>query len=140
MGVIGNAGVVGKVKSVSKHFATVISLLHTDGYVSSIIKGSGTFGTVKWGGTDPGAVNLLFVPRHLKINAGDTIVSSGFSAIYPYGILIGFIKGFEIQGNAAFYDIKVDLATDFSNLSFVYVVKNALKTERDSLELKTSIP
>ncbi len=136
MGVVTRAGVVGKVKSVSNHFATIISVLHTDGYISSVIKGSGTFGSIKWEGRDSKSASLLFVPRHLKIDKGDTVVSSGFNSIYPYGIMIGTINEIGIKGNAAFYDIGIELSTDFNNLSYVYIIDNKLQQERDSLELK----
>ncbi len=135
MGIISPEGVVGKVKSVSKHYATVTSLLHTDGYVSSVIKKSGVFGSIKWEGKDARSASLKFVPRHIKVLVGDSITSSGFNAIYPAGIMIGIISDIDIKGNEAFYDIKIDLSTDFSKLGYVYVVQNKLKVERDSLEL-----
>jgi rod shape-determining protein MreC len=134
MGVISPDGVVGKVKSVSRHYATVTSILHTDGLVSSIIKQSGVFGSLKWEGKDATTASLLYIPRHIKVTKGDTITSSGFNAIYPAGILIGTVNEIDIKGNAAFYDIKVTLSTDFSKLGYVYVVQNKLKFERDSLE------
>lgn len=135
MGIISPEGVVGKVKSASRHYATVTSLLHSDGYVSSVIKKSGVFGSIKWEGKDARAASLKFVPRHIKVTLGDTITSSGFNAIYPAGIMIGVISDVDIKGNEAFYDITVDLSTDFSKLGYVYIVQNTLKAERDSLEL-----
>jgi rod shape-determining protein MreC len=134
MGVISTGGVVGKIKSVSDNFATITSILHTDGLVSSIIKRTGVFGSLKWEGKDARIGSLLYVPRHIKVARGDTVISSGFNAIYPQGILIGTVSEIDIKGNAAFYDIKIDLSTDFSKLGYVYVVQNKLKTERDSLE------
>ncbi|CAN5135466.1 rod shape-determining protein MreC [soil metagenome] len=134
MGVISPEGVVGKVKSVSNNYATITSILHTDGLVSSIIKRTGVFGSLKWEGKDARSASLLYIPRHIKVIKGDTIVSSGFNTIYPQGILIGTVNEIDIKGNAAFYDIKVDLSTDFSKLGYVYVVQNKLKSERDSLE------
>jgi len=135
MGIICPEGIVGKVKSVSRYYATVTSLLHSDGYVSSVIKKSGVFGSIKWEGKDAGSASLKFVPRHIKVSLGDTITSSGFNAIYPGGIMVGIISDIDIKGNEAFYDIKVDLSTDFSRLGYVYVVQNTLKAERDSLEM-----
>ncbi|MDQ3395973.1 MAG: rod shape-determining protein MreC [Bacteroidota bacterium] len=134
MGIISPEGIVGKVKTVSLHYATVTSLLHSDGFVSSVIKKSGVFGSIKWEGKDARSASLKFVPRHIKVLEGDTITSSGFNSIYPGGIMIGLISEIDIKGNEAFYDIKVDLSTDFSKLGYVYVVQNTLKAERDSLE------
>lgn len=134
MGVICPEGVVGKIKSVSKHYSTITSLLHTDGFVSAVIKNSDVFGSLKWEGKDAKTASLLFVPRHIQVEIGDTVMSSGYNAIYPKGILIGIIKSVDIKGNEAFYDIELELSTDFSKLAYVYVVRNNLKQERDSLE------
>jgi rod shape-determining protein MreC len=134
MGLINPMGVVGTVRSASKNFATVTSLLHSSVYLSSKIKSSSTFCSTNWDGKDPASAKLLFVPRHVKINAGDTIVTSGYSGLFPEGIMIGTIKEKSITGDATFYDIKIDLSTDFYQLQHVYVVKNLFKVEKDSLE------
>ncbi len=139
MAVMNSQGIVGKVKVASKHFATVISLLHPDLYVSSLIKNSGTLCTTKWGGSDPQAAELLYVPRHLQVQPGDTVVTSGYNAIFPPHTMIGVVRSVDISEDATFYDIDIDLATDFEALSYVYVVKNNAKGEIDSLEQETYI-
>lgn len=139
MAVVNSQGIVGKVKVASKHFATVISLLHPDFYISSLIKRSGTLCTTKWGGADAQSADLLYVPRHIDVQAGDTIVTSGYNAIFPPQTMIGVVKSVDISEDATFYDIDIDLATDFEALSYVYVVKNNAKGEIDSLEQETYI-
>jgi rod shape-determining protein MreC len=139
MAVISASGAVGKVKLVSRHYAVLISLLNTDEQVSAVIKRTGYFGTIQWDGTDPRMIDLRYVPRHVKPLVGDTIVTSGFNAIFPKGIPIGIIKNVTLKEEGSlFLDIKVELAQDFSNLNFVEVVRSNLKPERDSLELKTT--
>jgi rod shape-determining protein MreC len=137
MAVISAHGVVGKLKFVSGHYAVLISLLNTEEQVSAVIKRTGYFGTIQWDGTDPRIIDLRYIPRHVKPLVGDTIVTSGFNAIFPEGINIGIIKkvGLKEEG-ALFLDIKVELAQDFSKLNFVEVIRSRLKHERDSLELK----
>jgi rod shape-determining protein MreC len=137
MAVISADGIVGKVKSVSPHYAVLISLLNIDENVSSVIKRTQHFGTAKWDGVNPRLINLMYVPRHVNPLVGDTIVTSGYNAIFPEGVLVGVIKEVNLKEEALFYDIKVELAQDFSKLAFVDVVKSNLKNERDSLELKT---
>lgn len=137
MAVVNSQGVVGKVKVSSKHFSTVISLLHPDLYVSSLIKNAGTLCTTKWDGHDPQQAELLYVPRHLKVEIGDTVITSGYNAIFPPNTMIGVIKSVDIKEDATFYDIDVALSTDFDALSYVYVIKNNAKKEIDSLEQKT---
>lgn len=137
MAVVNSQGIVGKVKVSSKHFSTVISLLHPDLYVSSLIKNAGTLCTTKWDGHDPQQAELLYVPRHLKVEIGDTVITSGYNAIFPPNTMIGVIKRVDIKEDATFYDIDVALSTDFEALSYVYVIKNNAKEEIDSLEQKT---
>jgi len=137
MAVISSDRAVGKVKSVSDHYSVLISLLNIDENVSSVIKRTQHFGTAKWDGTNPRIINLMYVPRHVDPVVGDTIVTSGYNAIFPEGVLIGVIKEVNLKEEALFYDIKVELAQDFGKLAFVEIVKSNLKHERDSLEIKT---
>ncbi|MEQ8303961.1 MAG: rod shape-determining protein MreC [Cyclobacteriaceae bacterium] len=137
MAVISTAGAVGKVKSVSDHYAVLISLLNTDEYTSCMIKKTQHFGSLNWEGTDARFSLLKFIPRHAKPAVGDTIVTSGFNAVFPEGVLVGTISEVALGEEAQFYDIKISLAQDFSKLAFVEVVKSNLKAEKDSLEQVT---
>ncbi len=137
MAVISASGAIGKVKSVSDHYAVLISLLNTDEYTSSVIKRTNHFGSLNWDGKDPLFSHLNFIPRHANPAVGDTVVTSGFNAVFPSGILLGIIEEVELGPEAQFYDIKVRLAQDFTRLAFVEVVKSNLLNEIDSLESKT---
>lgn len=134
MGVICPDGLVGKVKGVSEHFSVVASLLHTDMFVSVLIKRSNTLGSVQWNGRDATLASLRDIPIHINVISGDTIVTSGYSGIYPPGTMVGTVAEVRPEEDAAFYDIDIDLSTEFQELSYVYVVKNRLKEEKDSLE------
>lgn len=134
MGVIGTHGVVGKIKSVSDHYSVAISLLHTNLYVSSVIKGLNAFGSMHWNGTSPTEGNLEFIARHHTVNVGDTVITSSFNAVFPYGVSLGTVSEVNLPDNATYYDITVELATDFTSLPYVYIIKNQLLNERDSLE------
>lgn len=137
MAAISSAGAVGKVKSVSDHYSVLISLLNVDEHVSSIIKRTQNFGTVQWDGSEARFANLLYIPRHVTPIAGDSVVTSGYNAVFPEGILVGIIREVNLKEEAPFHDIKIELAQDFYKLSFVEIVKSNLKKEKDSLELKT---
>lgn len=134
MAVISAKGAVGKVKSVSEHFSVLISLLNIDEQVSSVIRSLGYFGTAQWDGVDPRMVELRYIPRHVKLHAGDTVVTSGYNAVFPEGIVVGVIKEVNLKEETPFYNIKVELAQDFGNLTYVEVIKSNLKQEKDSLE------
>lgn len=139
MGVISPGGIVGKVQDVSEHYALITSLLHTNMFVSALVKRSNTLGSLQWNGRDSRMASLTNIPIHINIIQGDSIVTSGYSGIYPPGIPIGTVAEVRPEEDAAFYTIDVDLATDFYQLAYVYVVNNKLKQEKDSLEQKIEI-
>lgn len=134
MAVISSKGVVGKVKITSEHFSVVTSVLNIDVMVSGMMKRTGYFGTIQWDGSDPDYINLNFIPRHVEPMVGDSIITSGYSGVFPEGILIGTIATMEKTKEAPFYELKVKLAQDFRKLSYVAVVKSNLLPELDSLE------
>jgi len=134
MAVISAAGAVGKIKSVSEHFAVVTSLLNTDEHVSSVLKRTGNFGTVQWDGVDPRMTSLHYIPRHVKPEVGDSVVTSGYNAVFPEGVLIGIVKEVDLKEEAQFFNIYLELAQDFRRLAYVKVIRSELKSELDSLE------
>ena len=138
MAVMGSNGVVGIVKDVSEHFSTVISLLHSSTKISSKIKKNDYFGSSVWDGENPQIAKLLDIPSHAQIKVGDTIVTSSYSGIFPRDILVGVVSEIGTSGES-FKEIKLKLATDFQKLSYVYVVRNLLKSERDTLEAKNLV-
>lgn len=135
MAVISSNGVVGIVKDVSEHFCTVMSVLNSKTRISSMIKKNGYFGSTIWSGASPSIGNLLDIPSHAKVSVGDTIVTTSFS-IYPKNIMVGRVSEIGTSGES-FKEIKIRLSTDFQNISYVYIVRNILKEERDSLEART---
>ncbi|MBD1398069.1 rod shape-determining protein MreC [Pontibacter sp. JH31] len=139
MGVISPNGAVGRVKTVSKHYATVTSLLHSQMLISAKIKKDNTFGTIKWMGGDYRTALLDYIPLHVKPAKGDTVVTSGYNTVFPEGIMVGTISSVAKEADKSFYTIRVKLAVDFAQLSFVYVVDNPRRVEQDSLELEAGI-
>lgn len=133
MAVISGNGVVGIITGVSENFSTVIPILNRDLRISSKLKNSGYFGSLHWDGTDPAKATLYDIPHHVILNQGDSIVTSGFSAIFPEGIMIGTISNFEIEGGN-FYKIEVDLSTDFRKLNYTYVIEDRFRDELLELE------
>jgi len=138
MGIISPQGVVGRVMVCSPHFSTATSLLHSKMLISAEITRIHASGSLKWGRTDPDRANLEFIARHIKPKLGDTITTSEFSNILPAGIHVGIIKKIQLKDDATFYNIEVDLATDFSTLNYVYVIENKLGEEKDSVQFKTT--
>ena len=139
MGVINEQGVVGRVKSVSRNFSTIISLLHTDLLVSSKIKSNDVFGSTKWDGINPEQAKLMYVPRHVVVAIGDLVVTSGYNSIFPEGIPIGTVIEVKPGTDTNYLDITLKLDTDFSRISYVYLVESFQQPELDSLYQSTGI-
>lgn len=135
MAVIDNKGIVGKVKTVSSHFSLVTSILHTDVLVSAKVKRTGDLCTMKWDGLSPYRAKILYVPRHIQLQEGDTIVTSGYNAVFPRDIPVGTIADYQLSEESPFYDITIELANDLNGLSYVYLVRNNLKMELDSVQI-----
>jgi rod shape-determining protein MreC len=134
MGVFNSQGIVGRIKSVSENYSVAFSVLNTNLLISAKIKSSDVFGSVQWDGGNISEVQLLYVPRHVKASKGDTIITSGFNAVFPEGILIGKISKVEVnKTDPNFLALTVKLSTDFSKLNYVYLVENTLFQELDSL-------
>ena len=129
MGVVNNQGVVGIVSAVTDHFSTVIPLLNPKSRISCKAKRSNEFGVLVWNGVDPDYVQLEEVPRHAVIHVGDTLITSGFSSIFPEGLLAGYVTKCSKPENKTYYSIEARTAAVFRTLSYVKVVKFNLKEE-----------
>jgi rod shape-determining protein MreC len=134
MGVISSTGVVGKIKSCSEHYSRVISILHSDYTVSAKVKSNNEIGSIKWDGINPEIVEMTDVSRYKTVRVRDTIMTSDFNYVFPPNIVIGYVKKVGVKPDNTFHDIKVQLATDFHTLSYVYVINNTLEKEQKKLE------
>ena len=137
MAVVSTDGVVGITRYVSENFSTVISVLNKKLKVSTKIKKNGFFGSLEWSGNNYLKATLNEIPGHVDIAIGDTLITSGYSAIFPEGINIGIIESFKKNPGDNFYSITVDLLVDYKMLSDVYIIKNLFQIEQHELEEKT---
>ena len=133
MGVVNSNGIIGVTNSVSKHNATVMSILHEDSHTNVKLKNNDHYGSLSWDGKDYRTVQLLDLPRQTTLTIGDTIITGGKSSIFPEGILVGTIKDFEIRNNE-FESINITLFNDMSALSNVNIISNLEKEEIKQLE------
>lgn len=137
-GVITSNGIVGVVQKVSKNYAVVMSVLHHNTRISAKLKESEYFGSLVWKNNDPLYMYLDAIPKHAIIELGDTIITSSYSSKFPEGIMVGVVENAEVVKGSNFYEVKVKLSSDMSNLSHVFVVNNLLKEEKETLEKKVN--
>jgi len=126
--------------SVSNYYAVAFSLLNTGLLISSKIKSTNDLGSVQWDGRDATEASLLFIPRHVKTQAGDTVITSGFNAVFPEGVLIGIISEVNPDtDNPNYHQIRLKLSTDFGKVNYVYLVENTQFEELDSLHQQSEV-
>ena len=138
LGVIDQNGVVGIVSVTGRKNARVISLPNPNLRLSCKIKNSDHFGSLVWDGNDPTTALLEELPRHTVYNPGDTIVTSGYSAVFPPGLPVGIILDDNRDHNENFFTLKIRLFADFTALGNVQIVTNNYGEELAKIEQRDS--
>lgn len=134
MGVIDRNGIVGIVYKTSPSYSLVISLLNSKSNISCKIAGSDYFGHLKWNDFDPQYAYLQDLPRHAVFQLGDEIITSGYSTVFPEGILVGTVDDMFNSDDGLSYILKIKLATDFGKLTDVRVIARENSDEKKLLE------
>lgn len=134
MGVIDRNGVVGIVYMTTPKYSVVLSMLNTKSRIGCKILGSGYFGTLRWEGSDSRYAYLNDLPRHAKFSLGDTLVTSGYSDVFPAGIMVGTVDHIGNSKDGLSYQLKIRLATDFGKLGSVRVLPKSNQMEQRLLE------
>ena len=137
MGVINGNGVVGIVYQTSANYSVVIPILNSKSSISCKIKRSDYFGFLKWDGGASEYATVKDMPRHSLFSLGDTIVTSGHSAVFPGGIPIGTVEDMSDSHDGLSYLLKVKLFTDFGRLNDVRVI--AQKGQEEQIELEQKV-
>ncbi len=130
MGVACGNGVVGIIFMTSEHYSIVIPVLNSQSNISCTIKGRGYFGYLHWKGGDASMAYVDDVPRHARFKLYDTIVTSGYSSVFPPGLLVGKVRHVYNSPDGVSYRLKIKLATDFGSLRDVCVIDNSVMNER----------
>lgn len=136
MGVVTSKGIVGIIDNTSSKYSTVLSLLNTNFTTNAKLRKSEHFGTAQWDGKDPNSIKIIDMQEQAPVAIGDTIETSGKSAIFPKGIPIGTIRDFELDQSKNFYTLYITLVNDMTNLGHVYIIENSHREE--ILKLETS--
>lgn len=139
MGVMSASGVVGAVMAVSDHYALVIPVLNPKIRLACTLLGQEVSGTLT-ASSSPNANEAILsnVPPHAHPQIGDTITTSGYSYLFPEGMMVGTIADSvpaRVKGSAGtFANYPVHLSTDFQGLRYVYVIREKPTHEVRALE------
>ncbi len=134
-GVLSTNGIVGVVQKTSDHYAKVISILNKNLKINVALKNTNYSGFLQWPGQDPNNFEVIDLPVNAPVKKGDTIVTGGMSGVFPKGIPVGYITGYRMVTGQKSYKINIKSFSDMTALGPVYVIKNRLKSELDSLKI-----
>lgn len=140
MGVLGPDGIVGVVHDVSPHFSSVISVLNPLVKTSVKLKRSGNFGLLYWDTNDPATASMIDIPKHVRVAAGDTVVTMGGDGVFPTDVPVGVVAEVGSPPGRPDQDVKVRLFEDLTRSGYVYVVEDRHRAERDSLMQRQETP
>ena len=132
-GVINSKGIIGIIDNTSRNYATIISILSTTSKISAQLKKTNHFGTLSWNSKSAMFAQLTDIPKIAPVTIGDTIITSGRSAIFPKGIPIGTIENFNLDDAENYYKINLKLFNDMTNLGHVYIIDNIDSPEINAL-------
>lgn len=144
MGVVCGTGVVGIVYLTSEHYSVLIPVLNSTSNVSCTIRGRGYFGYLHWDGGSSKYAYVDDVPRHAHFKLYDEVVTSGYSSVFPPGVLVGKILHVFNSKDGLSYRLQVALSTDFGRLRDVCVIDDKqlkerldiLRAAQDSIKVK----
>ena len=137
MGVYGPDGVVGVIMAAGKRYSVVLPVLNGSTSISCKVKGSDSFGFLEWNGGDPYVAQIKDMPYHSSVKTGDTVVTTGFSSVFPENIPVGTVAGVERSRNGYTLRVEVNLAVDMSDLKWVYVHTETADEEIEELYEQT---
>jgi rod shape-determining protein MreC len=134
MGVICNAGIVGKVVNVTRHMANVQSMLNKYTRFSVVLANDKEIGSIQWAeGFDPGKGLLTDVSANARPRLGEAVITSGYS-LFPEGIMVGKVSNLHPKGGGISLNMEVAFSVDYSRLQYVEVVNNKQQQEQNNLE------
>jgi rod shape-determining protein MreC len=136
MGVVTSSGVVGMIVQVSNHYSKGISFLNSNSRVSCKIKRNDAAGILYWNGVDSKSSIIEDLPLTSEVLVGDTVMTSGYSSVYPKGIVVGVVQQVVENVEKQMLDIEVELTIDYNAINHVYVVENLDKEELKWLKSK----
>ncbi len=135
MGVIAPNGIAGIVVNTTNNYALVQSVLSVNKIrINAALKNTGFFGTLTWKGDNSRTMHLADIPKYVPLKVGDTVLTDGKSSIFPQGIMIGRIAGYEVDSKTGYWDISVELNQKMGNLQKVFVVRNLKKLELKQIQ------
>lgn len=125
---------VGYILDCSERYSVAVSVLNTSFRTGCKIKGDGYSGSIEWDGGSPYEVQMRELSKYARIEVGAEVVTTGVSHYFPSDMLIGWVESYSLDESKTYYNARVRLAADFTNLHQVVLVKYIDREEVVELE------
>jgi rod shape-determining protein MreC len=123
--VINDQGVIGRIIETSWYVSRVLLISDGNSNVDALVQGSRVQGMLQGSGTM--RCLLKYVAKTEEIKAGDLVLSSGMTEVFPKGLLLGTVVRADKKDSGLFQRIEVVPAVDFTRLEEVMVLMVAEK-------------
>lgn len=130
--VISPSGLVGLVVRSSKNFSVVMPVVHADFKLTPRINQKDFMGEYQWD-SESQIATIQKLSKFTGLEVGDTVYTGSASQLYPPNIPIGVIRELSAKSGSDFYDIELELTTNFRKLQTVYILVHRYKDEMDQL-------
>jgi len=137
MAVVSGSSVVGNIVAVSDNYSIVATALGKDMKISGMLKNNEALCLVYWDAVDAKTLCFTEMSKYNEVNVGDTIITTGFSTIYPPNFNIGVIKSIE-KSDRVYLKGKIVPSQDFEKIKFVTILDNKFFKERREIESKVN--
>ncbi len=134
MPVISDAGLVGRITTVSTNYSIVQLLLNRDFRASVKIQRSRVDGILAWQG---GMIAIIKnISKSQDVRVGDLVMTSEYSNTFPPNIEVGIISSVSDEIGTLFKKVAVQPSVDFARLQEVFVIRTTPDSAREAIFLK----
>lgn len=117
-------GLIGVITELSPHYATVTTMLSPELSIGAVILQTGDSGIVEGDlryAVDDRAV-MMYIDEHSTAKAGDLIITSGTTGLFPYGLPVGNVTEIGLEESGLAKTAMLAPSVDFSSLGSVTVL------------------
>jgi rod shape-determining protein MreC len=137
MPVVHQRGIVGTVMLVSEDYARVMPFLNTDFRVPATLLPLRTEGIVRWEGERHDRLLLEHVVKTEPVEAGQSVVTSGHSAVFPPGRRIGTVDSVQVRPGRSELLIYLRPAVPLHEIDHAFVLLRTPDPDRQRLESRS---
>jgi rod shape-determining protein MreC len=123
MAVISPAGRVGRIQRIGYGYSEILLISDEKASLDVMIGRTRVRGRLKGAGLWPEvSLKVLHVLRTEDVRAGDVVLCSGLSGLYPRGVVVGRVKKVDASPDGQELQVEVSPSVDFSRLEDVQIV------------------